>query len=152
MIRFSSMISSFEERRVYRRTTSLCEFWFVMYIGTLQFLLHFILHDTLESPIIWLIMILARVCIALYLNQIGKLQGQLWKSSEWVYWIACGTLTRSPFWFYLRFHIPKALIYRLFRVFSPSSCPKSTKTYLFLLLLHVCFFLSNICFSQPDRI
>ena len=84
MIRFSSMISSFEERRVYRRTTSLCEFLFVMYIGTLQFLLHFILHDTLESPIIWLIMILARVCIALYLNQIGKLQGQLWKSSEWL--------------------------------------------------------------------
>ena len=25
------------------------------------------------------------------------------------YWIACGTLTQSSFWFYLHFHIPKAL-------------------------------------------
>ena len=72
------MISSFEERRVYRRTTSLCEFLFVMYIDNLQFLLHFILYDTLESPIIWLIMILACVCTSLYLNQIGRLEGQLW--------------------------------------------------------------------------
>ena len=83
IMRFSSMISIFEEQRVYRRTTSLREFWFVIYIGTLQFVLHFILHDTLESPIIWLIMIVAYVCTPLYLNQIGRLQDQLWKSSEW---------------------------------------------------------------------
>ena len=146
------MISSFEERRVYRRTTSLCEFWFVMYIGNLQFLLHFILYDTLESPIIWLIMILACVCTSLYLNQIGRLEGSavvklrmglldcMWCSHP-IPILILSAFTHSKSFNFIGclgcFHLQVAL-----------NVPKHT----FLLLLHVCFILSNICSSQPGRI
>ena len=61
IIRFFFMVNISEERRVYRRKKRLREHCFVKYISTVQFILHFILHDTLESPIIWLIMIL--VCM-----------------------------------------------------------------------------------------
>ena len=140
IIRFFFVVNISEERRVYRRKKRLREFWFVKYISTVQFILHFIArytrishnlvdHDTCvyALPCTWTRLSDIRVCCSKAPNALKHLLDCMWYSHSMSF------LILSAFSHSKSFKFIDCL------GFSSSNYLKCTKTCPFLFLLHACF-------------
>ena len=141
IIRFFFMVNISEERRVHRRKKRLREFWFVKYISTVQFILHFILHDTLEHLIIWLIMILVCVCTPCTWTRLADFRVCCGKASNALkHLLDCMWYSHSMSFLILSaFSHSKSFKFIDCLGFSSSNYLKCTKAWPFLFLLQACF-------------